>query len=287
MKYFVSTTTTVNRTRRWESVVCPMHIHRYMELIVVTEGVLHIEIGRKHYIIEKGEAALVEALEPHSYLDDQPNTTIVIEFTKNMHPVFSDWIKTRNVKSKHFTLSPLCYEYINLKIPLETTVYRGHDAAKMQAFLCPIIDEFMVKCEFEISTKKYDDAFIEILDYITQNLNEEITLTSVSKKMNVRPDSLSRKFTDKCGISFNAFVQSLRLCEVCSLINKGVPISEAAMMSGFGSICSFNRTFKKIMKITPSEFKKRGSYPSEYFSAEDIITDEYDKREKSDFDVNS
>ena len=277
MKYLISIAQTVNRTRRLTSVICPMHIHRYMEMVVVTDGVLNMEIGRKHYEIMKGQAVMIEPFEPHSYVYKQKSTCIVIEFTMQMHPTLTDWLKTRGIKNKLFTLSDVCYEYINSQIPLEPSLYNGYNAAKMQSFICPLADAFMSQCEFEISQKKYDDDFIEVLDYITQNLNDSLSLVSVAEKINIRPDSLSRKFAEKCDLSFHEFVQSLRLCEACSHINCGLSIAEAAMRSGFGSICSFNRIFKHFIGVTPTQFKKSGKSQLAYLgNGVEIAADEYD-----------
>ena len=65
--------------QKWDSVSFPLHIHRSMEFVLVTEGVLTMYIGSKEYIIPKGHGVFIEPYEPHSFNSKEENTCIIME----------------------------------------------------------------------------------------------------------------------------------------------------------------------------------------------------------------
>ena len=205
----------LNRTRKLNSVVCPLHIHPYMEIVVVTNGVLDMEIGKRCYTLEKGEAVFIEAFERHSFCSKQANECIVIEFSIQLHEAFAKWLHTHSTADKKIRLLSPTLEFVLSQIPTKFTVYSQFDTIAMQAFLMPLCHAFMQQCVFEETEKKTDDLFFHTLSYIAEHLQEDLTLVSVAKKLGTRPDSLSRKFIEKCDVGFHHYVQTLRVCRAC------------------------------------------------------------------------
>lgn len=254
MNYIVTLDERFHRTRHLENVSCPVHIHQYMEMVVVTEGILTMQIKQAFHKITAGSVALIEPFIPHSFLSEQPNHCIVIEYSADIHPTFYDFLKNHQLKTPVISLEKPLYEYLLSLIPKNVTIYKNHDLITLQAVISPLCNAFHKHCVFSECTKKYDDTFFQVLEYINRNLQNDLSLNSVSKQVGIRPDSLSRIFTEKADLSFLQYVQNARICKACSLLKQGCSVSFSSYQSGFGSICTFNRVFKKIMQCTPKEF---------------------------------
>ncbi len=92
-------------------------------------------------------------------------------------------------------------------------------------------------------------------------LNSELRVSDICKKLGTNRTYLSRLINIEYNVSFNDLINRYRLEHAKKLIreNKGDDLSQAyiAENSGFGSVSSLNRTFKKEMDIPPGEYMKR------------------------------
>ncbi|MDN5200364.1 helix-turn-helix transcriptional regulator [Fulvivirgaceae bacterium BMA10] len=97
-------------------------------------------------------------------------------------------------------------------------------------------------------------------------LDPEFTLSKLSKMISVPNYILSHLFSNEFNQNFSEFINSYRIQEAQIKLkdpNFGhQKISSVAYDCGFNSLSSFNTAFKKIMKMTPSEFRN-GSITAE------------------------
>ncbi|MEL7311062.1 MAG: helix-turn-helix domain-containing protein [Pseudomonadota bacterium] len=88
-----------------------------------------------------------------------------------------------------------------------------------------------------------------------------LTIRRLARHLATNESTLSSAINAVPGLNFNAFINRLRLQEVCEqLLDAGDPRSvlEIALDGGFGSKATFNRTFKDQIGMTPSQWKRRG-----------------------------
>jgi len=88
--------------------------------------------------------------------------------------------------------------------------------------------------------------------------NADLNLTLLAKRTGVTPKTLSTILNQHLGKSFNEFVNEYRILEVQGRLLEGDSrertIAGLAFESGFNSLPTFQRAFKTISGITPSEF---------------------------------
>ena len=102
------------------------------------------------------------------------------------------------------------------------------------------------------------DSSADVLIYIGEHFREELTLSSVAKKIGYHPAYLSRYFRATFGISFVRYVSMVRLREAILLLQSGSrSVTECAIESGFGSIRSFYRAFYSEFGCNPTDYLKR------------------------------
>jgi AraC-like DNA-binding protein len=92
-------------------------------------------------------------------------------------------------------------------------------------------------------------------------LNPELNLYLLAERLNLLPNHLSQAINSVERKNFFDFVNHYRIQEVkkCLVSNEKehLTLLGIAFECGFNSKTSFNRTFKKIVGLTPSEFRKK------------------------------
>jgi len=100
---------------------------------------------------------------------------------------------------------------------------------------------------------------IKLMDQEKPYLDTELTLRSLSDKLNVSPHNLSEVINTKLGQSFFDFVNRYRVEEFKKKLEypelSNYNLLAIAMESGFNSKTSFNMIFKKYTQMTPSQYR--------------------------------
>jgi AraC-like DNA-binding protein len=95
------------------------------------------------------------------------------------------------------------------------------------------------------------------LKYILQNFQKQISTRDLLEITNMSNTSFYTAFKQTYRMPFKDYLLSIRVGYACKLLTEGsLNISGIAYDSGFGNISNFNRQFKKIKNITPSQFQE-------------------------------
>jgi AraC-like DNA-binding protein len=91
-------------------------------------------------------------------------------------------------------------------------------------------------------------------------LDENVSLPQLAEMLNIHPNYLSQVINERFQKNFYDFINSYRVEEFKRIITQGKSKNKTffalALECGFNSKASFNNSFKKITRITPSEFAK-------------------------------
>ena len=111
---------------------------------------------------------------------------------------------------------------------------------------------------FNTETLSYNSRRIEnIMKYLNNNFNENITLADAAKIAGMAEVSLSRFFKLRTGKTFIDTLNEVRLGHATRmLIDTTNSINEVAYKCGFNNMSNFNRIFKKKKDSTPKEFRQ-------------------------------
>ena len=105
----------------------------------------------------------------------------------------------------------------------------------------------------------YDQLCNNVTNYIIENFKQPITLDDIAKKCALDKRYLIRVYKKKTGFSPIHFLINYRLEYACILLKQDFPINEVAYACGFNDVPNFNVRFKKVMGMTPGEFKRQQS----------------------------
>ena len=95
-----------------------------------------------------------------------------------------------------------------------------------------------------------------IIEYIHANYDKDLSLNRISDEMNVSVKYVSRIFKEKMGINLTLFITQVRVEKSEELLkNTDLTVCEIANRVGIYSRTTFLRIFKKIVGITPNEYR--------------------------------
>lgn len=102
-----------------------------------------------------------------------------------------------------------------------------------------------------------------LLDHMEENkpyLNRDYTIDDLSNELKIPRHHITQVINQNLNKNFYAFINEYRIKEFINRLadpqNRNLKIIALAFESGFDSKTSFNMIFKKMQKITPSEFRK-------------------------------
>ena len=96
-----------------------------------------------------------------------------------------------------------------------------------------------------------------VFSYLVDNFSENISLSQVAKRLGYNEKYLSHTLHSLTGVHFRKLLNSYRIDHAKKLLTGScdMNISEIAASCGFNSLNTFNREFKTIVGVTPSEYR--------------------------------
>jgi two-component system, response regulator YesN len=93
-------------------------------------------------------------------------------------------------------------------------------------------------------------------DYIRNHYSEEISLKNVAEYIFINPNYLSELFKEETGTNFIDYLIETRMNSAKKLLLRpGIKVYEVGQMVGYSEPESFTRAFKKVIGVSPNEYK--------------------------------
>ena len=189
----------------------------------------------------------------------------------NMHNILKSFTKHVNFKCN----SSLCEnkkKYHHL-IRLIARLIKDYSENPQNIFahvvsICKIYDElcvnFMSDKTNPNSTQKYQDRVRQIINYIDEHYDQNITLSALSDAIGLSVPYLSSFFDKYIGMNFHQYYTEYRLSKsIDELIFTDKTIEDISYSCGFNDVRSFVYSFKKKYKVLPSVYRKKNRFISD------------------------
>ena len=96
-------------------------------------------------------------------------------------------------------------------------------------------------------------------DFIAENFLYDIDCVTIASAADIHPKYAMSLFKKSTGMTLNEYVNLLRLSYAQALLmHEGANVLKVAMDSGFGSLSAFNKSFRKLAGMSPSDFRRAG-----------------------------
>lgn len=237
-----------------------LHFHHHVELVYMFSGKGVAIVEGKEHVLESGDVLVVFPNQLHEYRVGENENFFISIFRPELLNEYKEIFYTmlpENCVYHSKNKSELLLE-IATKLPQYSSSDKCHKNNVYRGLLLAFFGELFSNINL-VKTKQADLSVLKsILVFCNENYRKEINLDAIANNLHVSKYYISHLLNDKLGIAFNEYINSLRISDaVIMLDERKYGISEIAEKCGFNTVRTFNRAFKSIYGISPSEYKKK------------------------------
>lgn len=239
------------------------HWHSEMEFIYVKSGNLEIEIDDTVYEVKQGHLMIVASGVLHAYMEAAPTSEIWavrillkdILSCSGMKEIMGDLYSSTTIIRTSAIMVRIMQELIYADFGAMNDCYTIIKASELTVEI--LKDKSCIKNYIDGKVVENSENIAKMQQYVENLLHKEITLTMVAEYMGFSVSYCSKYIKKKTNLNFLDYVNSIRMREAETLLRTtDLGITQISYSTGFNSIQSFNRIFKKLRGITPTEYRK-------------------------------
>lgn len=248
----------VNSCTYFNGIKIKKHIHNFFHFIYIVTGIGCITIGETEYTFNPGNIYLVSPFVEHTFFnsDKSPLKTIEIKFCLNDE-------KTENViKNLSSCLNVKKY-------PIKTillTIYE--ELLDEKSLSSEIVDlnfrlflTYLLRCHVNLQENlihggNNNPEMKKVIDYICNNLGEDLSLENLANIAGYEKNYFLRRFKEIYKQTPISFVRNKRIETAKELLRySDMNIAQIAAATGFNSIHYFSKIFFEYTGIRPTNYR--------------------------------
>lgn len=257
------------------------HYHPEIELVLILKSTGTRFIGDNIEKFEAGEIVLIGENLPHLWLNDKPyfettNTlkaeSIVLHFKNDcLGATFWNTMELKPVlQMLEKAKLGLKFSKPSLKLINQIKQLTEHKGFEKLVKFLKILNGLSIDTNAEtLASTGYVKRFIStqaqglkpVYEYMFKKFQTPISLNDAARLANMNASAFSRCFKRLNKKTFTAYLNEIRIGYACRLLlEEQYSIKQICYESGFQNISNFNRQFKKIMGLSPSDYMKSRAF---------------------------
>ena len=243
----------------------PSHWHDHLEIIYVLDGELLISCNDTEYILQKNQFYIVNSNQIHGTRSSGKISSLLIQIPYSFMDLYiEDYEHVRFRQCFDEKVDDKAYANMKRLLKMFSRIYdkkeKGYELllmSKLQEFLHILysnysyIDENVEKDTRQLTRLK------GVLQYVTENYRDPITLQEVANVASLNPEYFCRMFKHCMGVTFLEYVNLVRIDHIYEeLLSTEDSITEILERNGFTNYKVFRRMFREQFGMTPSELRK-------------------------------
>lgn len=100
----------------------------------------------------------------------------------------------------------------------------------------------------------YNQKMMEILQYINEHLEEELSIDKIADHFYISRYHMMRQFKEETGYTIHQYITEKRVLKAKNLMQAGISATQACYACGFQDYSTFSRAFKSRMEKNPSDY---------------------------------
>ncbi|MBR5323063.1 MAG: AraC family transcriptional regulator [Clostridia bacterium] len=255
--YLFDSKQTQCRLRR--SLEFKMHFHHQVEVVYMLKGECTAIVEGEEFLLRSGDILTVFPNQIHEYKDGKNEEFFIAIFRPETLPDYRDLFynmvpvnKVYSTENKNELLL-----YLARKMPEMYEKENRYKEAIYKGFLTAFFGELFSFYELKKAKSADMSVLKSVLLFCNENYLNNICLEDASESLHVSKFYISHLLNKKLGISFNDYVNSLRITDAVYLLEKkDGGMTEIAQKCGFNTVRTFNRAFKSVYGVSPSKYKR-------------------------------
>lgn len=241
-----------------EGIVFPPHSHSRVQLVEAMTGTLRITVNDREYFVPEGYACWIPSGMPHALTSHNRRVALRIFYFK-----LDGTASKPDTTSGSFAVHYVCpWASANFRFIAGNGPFISKDSGDLYSFCLSFFGTFRsVERRLELPLRGIDADTPLVLQkamaFIHNHIADDVKFEDAAKAAGVSTRSLSRLFSD-AGTTFSDYLRYQRVIRSLELMaDNAMAIKEIAYSTGFSTPANFNRSFKLVMGMAPSEMRRR------------------------------
>ncbi|MEH6534996.1 MAG: AraC family transcriptional regulator [Psychroserpens sp.] len=249
-----------------------LHQHKEIQLSLIIEGEGTLIVGDTINYYKTGDVLVIGSAIPHVFRSEASanlnSHMLTLFFTEtSFGSSFFNLEELKELKS-FFKRAKQGFKATSHRKLIANLFEQLESASKLQRFIVLLeLLQLLSKSSYTslssfIYNKTYTDIegkrMRDVFEYTMNNFDKDIPLSTISNVANMTRNAFCKYFKKRTNKTYISFLNQLRIEHACKLLltNKDMTIGEIAEGTGFQNISNFNRQFKAVKLMSPSEFKR-------------------------------
>lgn len=251
-----------------------IHCHDCLEINLIEKGSGHYIIENNTYPIQEGDIFIINNSERHMAVHEGELTMIVLVFAPEFiwdHPDEYDYLMPFFRRGVRFSnrIGNRVQSYQELSAYINKIADEHEEKkdgwqmiikAALMLFLAELYRYYKDNSELENPGKDFQKSYDRIrgvIEHINQNFGEKLTLDELAALAHMNKTYLSTYFKEVMHIGIFEYIEQIRINYACTLLKASqLSVTEISFETGFNSVSYFNRMFKRIVGVSPKEYRK-------------------------------
>lgn len=260
-----------------------IHFHEEYQLTLILKGAGSLTVGSEIHRFKSGEFYLFGKNLPHGFRNDERYLYTSNDVKAHHISVFFNMDSYSDLLDQNeeteVVKALLAKSLFGLKLEHDNTVYLVDKMRKLSHLsdfdkvieLLSILDYISDVSSYKLLADDSNIKFLnsdndnidkinKVFQFINYNYKNKISLKSISNHFNMTSGTFARFFKLRTQKTFSQYLIETRILKACELIRNGFHnTTESCYDSGFTNISNFHRHFKKIIGMTPTQYKLNNS----------------------------
>ena len=243
------------------ALACSVHLHYHIEFFLLLDGKSRATIDTVTYDVMPGDLLMVFPNQIHRYEEIERERYILFIVNPDLMPEFST-VFSRQVPKSAVVHNAMQDEALLPLLQLLSTHYehppQHYRELSLKGTLLALFSRLLAMLDLTEPCTQDSRAVRAIVDYCAQNYaTPSLSLEMLERDLHLSRFYISHLFSDKLNIGFNDYINSLRVSGACRLLQQtDLSITAVSERSGFNTCRTFNRSFVKLLGISPTEYRR-------------------------------
>ncbi len=250
----------------------PEEKHEFYEVVYTDSGTINCAFNEKLINLKQGDLLLIPPKTVHSYkaIIDKSASIFIVCFrcTSDFLNIFENKIKLSNDQKSLLAeiikeaKSALHFPFNKKLKQLSSPLFGAQQLIenKLEELLINLIrNELNINNNIKLvmSTTELENNLVkDIVAFLKENLYGRISLEDISRQTFYSKTYLNKIFQKSLGYTIMQYYTELKIQEAKKLLREGVSSNDIAYKLNFDSPTYFTKVFKRLVKLTPSQYRK-------------------------------